>query len=63
MCKELPVILFNTVVDPKRIIGGGEEQVVADPPPQKKGVLFPPGQVCRGPSEPEGQVSIPARPS
>jgi hypothetical protein len=36
MCKELPVILFNTVVDPKRIIGGGEEQVVADPPPPKK---------------------------
>jgi hypothetical protein len=37
MCKELPVILVNKVVDPKRIIGkmevrgGGEAQGVADP--------------------------------
>jgi hypothetical protein len=38
MCKEMPVILVNRVVDPKRIIkkmegqGGGEAQGVADPP-------------------------------
>jgi hypothetical protein len=37
MCKEMPVILVNKVVDPKRIIGkmegrgGGEAQGVADP--------------------------------
>jgi hypothetical protein len=37
MCKELPVILVNKVVGPKRIIGkmegqgGGEAQGVADP--------------------------------
>jgi hypothetical protein len=37
MCKELPVILVNKVVDPKRIIGkmegqgGGEAQGVTDP--------------------------------
>jgi hypothetical protein len=38
MCKELPVILVNKVVDPKRIIGkniegrgGVEAQGVADP--------------------------------
>jgi hypothetical protein len=36
MCKEMPVILVNRVVDPKRIIGkngrgGGEAQGVADP--------------------------------
>jgi hypothetical protein len=42
MCKEMPVIPFNKVVDPKRIIkkmegqgggggGGGEAQGVADP--------------------------------
>jgi hypothetical protein len=38
MCKELPDIPVNKVVDPKRIIGkiegqgGGEAQGVADPP-------------------------------
>jgi hypothetical protein len=38
MCKEMPVIPVNRVVDPKRIMGkmegrGGEEaQGVADPP-------------------------------
>jgi hypothetical protein len=44
MCKELPVILVNKVVDPKRIIGqkmegrgGGEAQGVAD---QKKNEIF-----------------------
>jgi hypothetical protein len=37
MCKEMPVIAVNKVVDPKRIIqknggrGGGEAQGVADP--------------------------------
>jgi hypothetical protein len=42
MCKELPVILVNKVVDPKRIIekmegrGGGDAQGVADP---KKGFV------------------------
>jgi hypothetical protein len=42
MCKELPIILVNKVVDPKRIIrkmegrGGGEAQGVADP---KKNLL------------------------
>jgi hypothetical protein len=42
MCKEMPVILVNRVVVPKRIIGkmegqgGGGAQEVADPPPQKK---------------------------
>jgi hypothetical protein len=42
MCKELPVIPVNRVVDKNIIIGkresqGGEEtQGVADPPPQKK---------------------------
>jgi hypothetical protein len=42
MCKEMPVILVNKVVDPKRIIGkkmegqgGGEAQGVADPPQKK----------------------------
>jgi hypothetical protein len=32
MCKEIPLILVNKVVDPKRIIGknGGEAQGVAD---------------------------------
>jgi hypothetical protein len=44
MCKELPVILVNMVVDPKRIIGkmegqGGEAQGVADPPPPKKNFI------------------------
>jgi hypothetical protein len=40
MCKELPVIPFNKVVDPKRIIqkmegrGGGGAQGVADPKKQ-----------------------------
>jgi hypothetical protein len=38
MCKKMPVILVNRVVDPKRIIGkmegrGGEAQGVPDPPP------------------------------
>jgi hypothetical protein len=38
MCKELPVIPVNKLVNPKRIIrkmvgrGGGEAQGVADPP-------------------------------
>jgi hypothetical protein len=38
MCKEMPVIPVNMVVDKKRIIGkmevqgGGEAQRVADPP-------------------------------
>jgi hypothetical protein len=38
MCKEMPFIPVNKVVDPKRIIGtkmegcGGEAQGVADPP-------------------------------
>jgi hypothetical protein len=42
MCKEMPVIPVNRVVDKKLIIrkmegcGGGETQVVADPPPPKK---------------------------
>jgi hypothetical protein len=41
MCKEMPVIPVNRVVDPKRIIGkkgrgGGEAQGVADPPPPTK---------------------------
>jgi hypothetical protein len=42
MCKELPVILVNKVVNPKRIIkkmegrGGGEAQGVADPPKKEK---------------------------
>jgi hypothetical protein len=45
MCKEMPVILVNRVVDPKRIIGKkwrakeeGEAQGVAasSPPPKKK---------------------------
>jgi hypothetical protein len=42
MCKEMPVIPVNKVVDPKRTIGkmegqgGGEAQGVAVPPPQKK---------------------------
>jgi hypothetical protein len=37
MCKEMPVIPVNKVVDPKRIIrkmegrGGGEAQGIADP--------------------------------
>jgi hypothetical protein len=37
MCKKMPVILVNRVVDPKRIIGkmegqgGGKAQGVADP--------------------------------
>jgi hypothetical protein len=38
MCKEMPVIPVNNLVDPKRIIGtkiegqgGGEEQGVTDP--------------------------------
>jgi hypothetical protein len=42
MCKELPVILVNKVVDPKRIIGKkwrakeeGEAQGVTDPPQKK----------------------------
>jgi hypothetical protein len=44
MCKEMPVIPVNRVVDPKRIIGmegreGGEAQGVADPPPKKKCLL------------------------
>jgi hypothetical protein len=45
MCKEMPVIPGNKVVDPKRIIGikmvgraGGAAQGVADPPPQKNKV-------------------------
>jgi hypothetical protein len=37
MCKEMPVIPVNRVVDTKRVIGknareGGEAQGVADPP-------------------------------
>jgi hypothetical protein len=41
MCKEMPVIPVNRVVETKRIIGKmegreGEVQGVADPPPQKK---------------------------
>jgi hypothetical protein len=46
MCKELPVILVNKVVDPKRIIGkkegqgGGEAQGVADPPPKINRLLL-----------------------
>jgi hypothetical protein len=42
MCKEMPVILVNKVVDPKRIIrkmegqGGGQAQGFADPPPKKR---------------------------
>jgi hypothetical protein len=38
MCKEMPVIPVNRVVDPKRIIGkmegrgGGEVRGIADPP-------------------------------
>jgi hypothetical protein len=49
MCKEMPVIPINRVVDPKRIIkkmegqGGGEAQGVADPPkklPIKFGYFF-----------------------
>jgi hypothetical protein len=45
MCKEMPVILVNRVVDKKRLIGkmvgqGGEVQGVADaPPPKKKSLL------------------------
>jgi hypothetical protein len=40
MCKELPVIPVNKVVDPKRIIkmegrGGGEAQGVAEPHTKK----------------------------
>jgi hypothetical protein len=41
MCKEMPVIPVNRVVDPKRIIGkmegrgGAEAQGVADPPKNK----------------------------
>jgi hypothetical protein len=40
MCKEMPVIPVDRVVDKKRIIGkmeglgGGEAQWVADPPPR-----------------------------
>jgi hypothetical protein len=46
MCKEMPVIPVNRVVDPKRIIGkmedqrGGEAQGAADPPPQKEGCFW-----------------------
>jgi hypothetical protein len=50
MCKEMPVIQVNKVVDPKRTIaqdattaesrGGGEAQGVADPPPPKKKCLL-----------------------
>jgi hypothetical protein len=47
MCKEMPVIPVNRVVDPKRIIGkmegrggGGEAQEVADPPKNKRKPLF-----------------------
>jgi hypothetical protein len=37
MCKEMPVIPVNKVVDPKRIIGKKWQNGVADtPPPQKK---------------------------
>jgi hypothetical protein len=41
MCKEMPVILVNKVVDPKRI----EAQGVADSPPpkKKKDTLYPGG--------------------
>jgi hypothetical protein len=44
MCKELPVILVNKVVDPKRIMGKkwraeeeeGHKGSLTPPPPQKK---------------------------
>jgi hypothetical protein len=42
MCKEMPVIPVNKVVDPKRIIekmegqGGGEAQGVANPPKRRR---------------------------
>jgi hypothetical protein len=43
MCKEMPVILVNKVVDTKRIIGkikgqgeGEAQGVTTTPPPQKK---------------------------
>jgi hypothetical protein len=46
MCKEMPVILVNKVVDKKRIIGkkkgrgGGKEHGVVAHPPKKEGLLF-----------------------
>jgi hypothetical protein len=42
MCKEMPVIPVNKVVDRKELLekmegqGGGKAQGVADPPPPKK---------------------------